>query len=39
VEPRRLETRAVVVDAPVLIDPNDNPTRYNQAIEIIPVDK
>ena len=39
VEPRRLETRAVVVDAPVLIDPRDNPTRYNQAIEIIPVDK
>ncbi len=39
VEPRRLETRAVVVDAPVLIDPKDNPTRYNQAIEIIPVDK
>lgn len=39
VEPRRLETRAVVVDAPVLIDPQDNPTRYNQAIEIIAVDK
>jgi outer membrane protein OmpA-like peptidoglycan-associated protein len=39
VEPRRLETRAVVVDAPVLIDPRDNPTRYNQAIEIIAIDK
>lgn len=39
VEPRRLETRAVVVDAPVLIDPHDNPTRYNQAIEIIAIDK
>jgi outer membrane protein OmpA-like peptidoglycan-associated protein len=39
VEPRRLETRAVVVDAPVLIDPNDNPTRYNQAIEIIAADR
>lgn len=39
VEPRRLETRAVVVDAPVLIDPRDNPTRYNQAIEIIAVDR
>lgn len=39
VEPRRLETRAVVIDAPVLIDPRDNPTRYNQAIEIIAVDK
>jgi outer membrane protein OmpA-like peptidoglycan-associated protein len=39
VEPRRLETRAVVVDAPVLIDPRDDPTRYNQAIEIIPIDR
>lgn len=39
VEPRRLETRAVVVNAPVLIDPLDNPTRYNQAVEIIPVDR
>lgn len=38
-EPRRIETRAVVVDAPVLIDPHDDPTRYNQAIEIIPVDR
>ena len=39
IEPRRLETRAVVVDAPVLIDPFDSPTRYNQAIEIIPADR
>jgi len=39
VQPRRLETRAVVVTAPVLIDPLDDPTRYNQAIEIIPVDR
>lgn len=39
VEPRRLETRPVVVDAPVLIDPLDNPSRYNQAIEIIAVDR
>jgi outer membrane protein OmpA-like peptidoglycan-associated protein len=39
VEPRRLETRAVVVDAPVLIDPRDDPTRYNQAIELIPIDR
>ena len=38
-QPRRLETRAVIVDAPILIDPLDNPTRYNQAIEIIPVDR
>ena len=39
VEPRRLETRAVVVDAPVLIEPKDDPTRYNQAIEIIALDR
>jgi outer membrane protein OmpA-like peptidoglycan-associated protein len=39
IEPRRLETRSVIVDAPVVIDPKDNPTRYNQAIELIPVDK
>lgn len=39
VEPRRLETRAVVIDAPVLVDPKDDPTRYNQAIEIIAVDR
>jgi outer membrane protein OmpA-like peptidoglycan-associated protein len=39
IEPRRLETRVVVTDAPVLIDPFDNPTRYNQAIEIIAIDR
>ncbi len=39
VQPRRLETRAVVMNAPVLIDPLDDPTRYNQAIEIIPIDR
>ncbi len=38
-EPRRVQTRAVVVDAPVVIDPLDNPTRYNQAIEIIAIDR
>lgn len=38
-EPRRLETRAVIVDAPVLIDPLDNPMRYNQAIEFIAADR
>lgn len=39
VEPRRLETRAVVTDAPILIDPLDSPTRYNHAIELVPVDR
>lgn len=38
-EARRLQTRAVVTQAPVLIDPYDNPARYNQAIEIIAVDR
>ena len=38
-EPRRLESRAVVTPAPVLLDPQDDPARYNQAIEIIPLDR
>lgn len=39
IEPRRLETRSVIIDQPVLIDPSSDPTRFNQAIEIIPVDR
>jgi len=39
IEPRRIETKAVVVDAPILIDPSDNPGRYNQAIELTPIDR
>lgn len=39
VEPRRLETRSVIMEGPLVLDPNDDPTRYNQAIEIIPVDR
>ena len=39
VEPRRLETRSVIMEAPLVLDPKDDPTRYNQAIEIIPVDR
>lgn len=39
VEPRRLETRSVIVNAPLVIVPQDDPTRYNQAIEIIPIDR
>jgi len=38
-EPRRIETRAIIVAAPVLIDPNDSKNRYSQAIELIPVDR
>jgi outer membrane protein OmpA-like peptidoglycan-associated protein len=39
IEPRRLETRSVIMDAPLVIDPQSDPTRFNQAIEIIPIDK
>lgn len=38
-EPRRLEARGVIVDAPLLIDPADRADRYNQAIEIVPLDR
>ncbi len=39
IEPRRIEARAMIIDAPVIIDPKDDPIRYNQAIEITPVDR
>jgi outer membrane protein OmpA-like peptidoglycan-associated protein len=39
VEPRRVMTRALTLDAPVLVDPDDHPFRYKQAIEIIAIDK
>ncbi len=39
VEPRRLVSRAVVLNEPLLIDPSDDPLRYNQAIELIPLDR
>ena len=38
-EPRRLEARGVLVDAPLLVDPADNPGRYNQAVELLPLDR
>jgi outer membrane protein OmpA-like peptidoglycan-associated protein len=38
-EPRRLLTRVVVVNEPVLIDPLDRPERYSQAIELIALDR
>ena len=38
-DPRRIETRALVVDQPVLIDPVDAPERYSQAVELIPADR
>lgn len=39
IEPRRLEARAVIIEQPILMDPMDQPGRYNQAIEIIPLDR
>lgn len=39
IEPRRLEAKALIIDAPLLIDPDDYPGRYNQAIEIVPLDR
>lgn len=39
INPRRIETRPMIVDAPVLVDPLDDPYRYNQAIELILSDK
>jgi outer membrane protein OmpA-like peptidoglycan-associated protein len=38
-EPRRLLTRVVVLDEPVLVDPLDRPERYSQAIELIALDR
>ena len=37
-EPRRILSKGVAVDGPVLIDPEDRQDRYNQAVEIIALD-
>ena len=39
IAPRRLVARGVIVGAPIVVDPNDDPLRYAQAVEIIPVDR
>lgn len=39
IEPRRISARAVMIDAPLLIDPDDAPGRYNQAMELVPLDR
>ena len=39
IEARRIETRPIIVSTPILIDPEDKPSRYAQAIELIPVDR
>lgn len=38
-EARRVSTRAVLIKEPILIDPHDDNNRYNQAVEIIPLDR
>ena len=38
IDPRRIQTKSVVLNGPVLIDPYDNPARYNQAVEVIALD-
>lgn len=37
-EPRRLAVQGVTIDGPLVLDPDDSPSRYRQAIEIIPLD-
>lgn len=39
IEPRRIETRAVIMKGPLVLDPDDRPERYSQAVELIPVDR
>lgn len=33
IEPRRIDARSVLLEAPLVLDPNDDPTRYNQVVE------
>ncbi len=39
IEPRRVLAQGVTVSEPILVDPNDSPGRYRQAVEIIPLDR
>ena len=39
IEPRRLVAEGMLIPAPLVLDPVDDPFRYNQAIEILPVDR
>ena len=39
IESRRVETKAVIVDEPLVIDYEDRRGRYNQAIELVTVDR
>ncbi len=39
IEPRRIEAEGVVINAPLVMDPDDSPARYRQAVEFITVDR
>ena len=39
IEPRRIETRGVIITEPIVVVPNEDPRRFSQAIELIPVDR
>lgn len=38
-EPRRVVARGIVIPEPLLVDPSDDPLRYNQAVEFIVPDR
>lgn len=38
VEPRRVLTETMILSQPILVDPEDHPDRYRQAIEIVVID-
>ena len=39
IEPRRVEAKSVLINGPLVMDPNDHPDRYRQAIEFVPLDR
>lgn len=39
IEPRRLVSRAIVTKGPIVLDPDDDPRRYDQAVEFIMLDR
>ncbi len=39
VEPRRIEATGATIDSPIVVDPADDPLRYNQAVEILMMDR
>lgn len=39
IEPRRVQAQGIPMSEPLLVDPDDSPGRYRQAIEIIAVDR